>query len=140
MGVIRDRHARLVRHRAKRLRLEPTRTERELWECLRDRRLGGWKWRRQGVVGPFIVDFICLEAALAIELDGEHHSQQQVYDARRDAFLRAKGLRVLRFRNSDFLDNPSAVTNAILRACELAPLLVQRVPSPRAAARGEGQG
>jgi very-short-patch-repair endonuclease len=138
MGVIRNRHTRLVRHRAKRLRLAPTRAERELWDRLRDRRLDGWKWRRQVVVGPFIVDFLCLEAALAIELDGDHHAEQQAYDARRDAYLRARGLRILRFRNDDFLDNPSAVTDVILRACELAPLLVRCAPSPRAAARGEG--
>jgi very-short-patch-repair endonuclease len=123
MGVIRHRHTRLVRHRAKRLRLDPTRAERELWAWLRDRRLDGWKWRRQVVVGPFIVDFVCLEAALGIELDGDHHAEQHVYDARRDAYLRARGLRVLRFRNDDFLDNPAAVTNAILDACHQPPVM-----------------
>jgi very-short-patch-repair endonuclease len=130
MGVVRNRHTRLVRHRAKRLRLDSTRAERDLWDCLRDRRLDGWKWRRQVVIGPFIVDFVCLEAALGIELDGDHHADQQAYDARRDAYLRARGLRILRFRNDDFLDNPSAVTNAILDACDRLPLLTrERLPT-----------
>src|SRR5689334_4415097 len=88
----------LVQH-ARRLRTDDTRAEAHLWIALRDRRLGGWKWRRQVPRGPFIVDFYCAEAALVLEIDGGQHAEAGDYDARRTAWLAASGLRVLRFWN-----------------------------------------
>ena len=73
--------------RARELRVNKTRAEALLWHVLRDRRLGGWKWRRQVARGPFIVDFFCKEAGLIVELDGGQHSDQVDYDARRTAYL-----------------------------------------------------
>jgi very-short-patch-repair endonuclease len=93
--------SKLRRDRARRLRRDQTEAEARLWDRLRGRRLEGWKWRRQVPVGPFIVDFLCLEAAVAVELDGGIHAEQADRDARRDAYLRARGLGVLRFWNRE---------------------------------------
>lgn len=93
--------SKLRRDRARALRHGQTDAEAVLWESLRAGRLEGWKWRRQVPVGPFIVDFLCLKAALAIELDGGVHAERAAYDARRSAFLRSLGLTVLRFDNAE---------------------------------------
>ncbi len=89
--------SKLRRDRARRLRRDQTPAEARLWEALRDSRMEGWKWRRQVPVGPFIVDFLCLEAAMVVEVDGRIHVERADLDARRDAFLAKRGLQVLRF-------------------------------------------
>jgi very-short-patch-repair endonuclease len=85
---------------ARRLRREMTNAETMLWRSLRDRGLG-MKFRRKVPVGPYIADFLCKEAMLIVELDGPPHDDpdQRQHDARRDAWLRAQGWRVLRFSN-----------------------------------------
>jgi very-short-patch-repair endonuclease len=83
--------------RARTLRANQTESERRLWSELRGRRLGGWKWRRQAPVGPFIVDFYCPAARLVVELDGSQHLDQPDCDERRTRYLERGGLRVLRF-------------------------------------------
>src|SRR5471030_1643361 len=87
--------------RARNLRANQTSAEGRLWGELRGRKLGGWKWRRQAPIGPFIVDFYCPAAQLVVELDGSHHLDQQGYDARRSRFLEGQGLRVVRFPSED---------------------------------------
>lgn len=103
-------------HFARHLRTKPTEAERRLWACLRRRQLGGAKFRRQHPLGPFVCDFICLEAGLVVELDGSQHVDQDLYDARRDAFLKAKGFRVVRFWNADVLARPESVLETIFAA------------------------
>jgi hypothetical protein len=76
-----------------------------------------WKWRRQSPVGPFIVDFICLEASLVVELDGGIHAERAEYDARRDAYLKRLGLQVIRFANREVFDARDHVAWKILSAC-----------------------
>ncbi len=105
------------RDRARVLRREDTEAEARLWNALRARRLGGWRWRRQVPKGPFIVDFLCVEACLVVELDGGQHSEQAAYDARRTAYLESLGLRVIRFWNSSVLTNRDGVCDTILDAC-----------------------
>jgi len=117
MGKIVSITSKLRRDRARRLRRDQTETEARLWEVLRGGRLDGWKWRRQVTVGPFIVDFLCLEAALVVELDGGIHASQIEYDARRDAYLKRHGLRVLRFWNAQVADDLDRVSWTILSAC-----------------------
>ncbi len=117
MGKVTSVDAKLSRDRARSLRRRQTPTEERLWEALRGSRLEGWKWRRQVPVGPFIVDFICLEAALAVELDGGIHAQQVERDMRRQAYLQRRGLQVLRFWNSDVGDDLGRVLWTILSAC-----------------------
>jgi 5-methyltetrahydrofolate--homocysteine methyltransferase len=86
---------------ARELRGRETVAEDLLWRALRDRRLDGFKFRRQHPVGRFVVDFCCLERRLAIEVDGEIHASQREHDAERDAILAGGGLRVLHIPNAE---------------------------------------
>ncbi|HEY8615436.1 endonuclease domain-containing protein [Phenylobacterium sp.] len=117
MGRIRTLRDRTPRDRARALRREDTSAEARLWGALQDRRLGGWKWKRQVPISPFIVDFYCAEAQLVVELDGGHHSETEAYDARRTEWLAAQGLRVIRFWNFQVLEDRGAVCDAILDSC-----------------------
>ena len=95
-----------------RLRAEATDVERVLWAALRNRRLGGFKFRRQWTIGRYIVDFACIDAMLIIELDGGQHDPE--VDAPRTADLETAGYRVVRFWNNDVIDNRDGVLDAIL--------------------------
>ena len=99
---------------ASRLRRDMTDVERAIWAALRNRQLEGFKFRRQATVGPFVVDFLCVEAALVIELDGGQHSEEA--DRGRTEFLEGRGLSVMRFWNSDVVDNLDGVIEAIRMA------------------------
>jgi very-short-patch-repair endonuclease len=92
-----------------------TDAERRLWSVLRDRRLEGYKFRRQYPCGPFILDFACFEHRLAIEADGSQHADSG-RDARRTMWLENQGWRVIRFWNNDILMNIEGVADAILAA------------------------
>jgi very-short-patch-repair endonuclease len=102
---------------ARSLRARQTNTEGYLWAALRNRQLGGWKWRRQVGVGPFVVDFLCVEAGLVVELDGSGHAERLEHDALRTAMLNAHGLRVIRFWNHVVFEGRESVCDAILAAC-----------------------
>jgi very-short-patch-repair endonuclease len=104
------------RSRAKELRNNPTEAERILWQHLRLRQLGGYKFRRQQPLGNYIVDFVCLEKRLIIEVDGGQHSTQAAYDQQRNTWLEAQGFRVLRFWNNEILQNTEAVKELIWQA------------------------
>ena len=95
------------------LRRNATDAEAKLWQCLRNRRLGGFKFRRQATVGHHVADFLCAEKRLIVELDGGQHTSER--DAARTARLEASGYRVIRFWNNDALGNTEAVLEAILR-------------------------
>ena len=110
------RSARLLDH-ARSMRREPTRAEARLWNALRGHRLGGWKWRRQAPLGPFIADFLCNRARLIVELDGPTHADSQTYDGDRTVHLQRFGFRVLRFSNEAVLADLSGVCARILSAC-----------------------
>ena len=99
---------------ARKLRREATEAERRLWSALRDRRLGGYRFRRQYPIGPFIVDFACTKERLIIEADGGQHSDSAT-DGRRTAWLETQGWRVVRFWNNEILKNAEGVIDAILR-------------------------
>jgi very-short-patch-repair endonuclease len=110
---------------ARGLRQQSTPAERLLWAQLRDRRLGGFKFRRQRPIGAYYVDFVCLEHKLIIEVDGASHDLTVEHDARRDATLRTAGYRMLRFRNDELRGNLEGVCRAILNALE-----AKEEPSP----------
>ena len=76
-----------------------------LWKHIRQTQLAGYKFRRQHIIGPFIVDYYCPVMRLIIEIDGEIHQQQQDYDAIRDEYLRMMGYKILRFENARVLNN-----------------------------------
>jgi very-short-patch-repair endonuclease len=100
---------------ARDLRRNPTDAERALWRRLRQRQVAGLRFRRQHPLGCFILDLVCLEARLVIELDGGQHAARQEEDQGRTAWLEARGYRVLRFRNTEVLGNPEGVLEVILR-------------------------
>ncbi len=89
-----------------------------LWRHLRRRQLNGFKFRRQRTVGRYVCDFVCLEAGVIVELDGSRHVAQVPYDARRDAFLRSNGYRVLRFWNDLVFSESDGIVQTILAARE----------------------
>jgi very-short-patch-repair endonuclease len=86
---------------AKQLRRHQSAAEDLLWRELRDRRLGGWKFRRQVPIEGYIADFVCFEARLIVEVDGpvHRHPEQRLKDAERNAVLRRHGFRVIRFES-----------------------------------------
>ncbi len=110
--------------RARNLRKRSTDAESILWNLLRNRQLVGHKFRRQVPIGKYIVDFLCVAGGLIVELDGGHHKEQMSYDSERTLFLESKGYRVLRFWNSQMLEEMDAVQEAILMA------LNESTPSP----------
>lgn len=126
---------------ARRMRRTPTDAERALWQVLGNKRLAGWKWRRQQPVGRFIVDFMCFEARLIVEVDGAQHIDS-AGDAVRDQWLGAQGFRILRFFNNDVLNRRGNVADAIHAALQRADAGIEPPsthPSPRPSpARGEG--
>ncbi|WP_428682006.1 endonuclease domain-containing protein [Sphingopyxis sp.] len=108
-------YSQLTLARAKSLRHALTDQEKKLWGALRDRRLGGFKFRKQQPIGPFIADFVCQEQRLIVEVDGSQHADSES-DAARDTFLNGKGYRVLRVWNNEVTGNLSGVLTAILAA------------------------
>jgi Uncharacterized protein conserved in bacteria len=104
--------------RARKLRENQTYVEGKLWSQLRSRQLTGVKFRRQHPIGPFIVDFCCVERALIVELDGGQHAKRNAADERRTRFLERLGYRVLRFWDNDVLVNPVGVLERISEALE----------------------
>ncbi len=116
-----------MRERARALRGGMTEAEQRLWRELRGRRFEGLKFRRQKPLGHYIVDFVCLERSLVVELDGGQHAEQVVYDRQRDAWLNSQGFVVLRFWNHDVLQQ----THTVLERIRLW-LEEQERPSPPA--------
>lgn len=88
-------------------------SEQQLWKSLRKCQLSGYRFRRQMVLGRYIADFVCLEARLVIELDGNHHCGQQGYDRERDNWMQQQQFQVLRFWNHEILNNRQAVLQQI---------------------------
>lgn len=123
------------------LRRSSTDAEKRLWTLLRDRRLAGFKFRRQHPVGRYILDFFCPSAALAIEADGGRHftDEGRVRDSARTAYLEANRIRVIRFTDREILVEPLGVVDGIWRALHAAER--DRLPltpalSPRCGERG----
>jgi len=111
---------------ARLLRKQDTWAEKLLWRWLRDRRFSSYKFRRQHPFGPHILDFFCVEAWLDIELDGRQHGTpaQHLKDTERDAWLEARGIRVLRFWNSRLRREKDSIRDTIWQA------LQERSPQP----------
>jgi len=119
---------------ARALRVNSTDAERRLWYYLRDRRLSGYRFRRQALLGRFVVDFVCVRARLIVELDGEHHIDCLLEDLERTQALAQSGFRVIRFWNDEVLQRTEAVLESILEA------LIQACPHPNPLPQaGEGE-
>jgi very-short-patch-repair endonuclease len=100
---------------ARQLRKHSTRAERKLWRYLRSRSLAGFKFVRQEPIGPYVVDFVCREQRLVIEVDGGQHADNR-RDAVRDQWLVGHRYRVLRFWNNEVLGNIEGVWDTIFAA------------------------
>jgi len=101
---------------ARKLRKNLTDAEHELWRHIRNRQLFGCRFRRQAPIGKYIVDFVCFEKKLIIELDGGQHAQDQDDDHRRSEWLQSRGFKVIRFWNHDVLRQVEIVKEVIGRS------------------------
>ena len=116
---------------ARRLRAEAPGPEEVLWKQLRNRRLDGWKFRRQTPIAGFVVDFCCWEARLSIELDGAQHAAQPLADAERRRAIEANGFLEIRFTNDEVRERLQWVLTEIRRALDLARAKAPREAAPR---------
>jgi len=117
---------------ARSLRHHATDAERLLWKHLRNQCLAGYKFRRQVIIEPYIVDFVCLDAKLIVEADGGQHVEQAEDDARRTRFLNSLGYKVMRFWNDEILRDSAAVL------ARIHDFLIE-APSPRPSPGGRGR-
>ena len=122
-GEIKRLYSPQTLQKAQALRQNQTNAEGLLWHYLRNKQLGGYKFRRQQPIGPYIADFACPSEKLLIELDGGQHAEQTASDARRDKFLQEKGYRVLRFWNHEVFENCFGVLERIYAALPHHPPL-----------------
>ncbi len=106
--------------RARRLRRSSTDAERKLWHRLRSRAMVGFKFVRQEPIGPYVVDFVCRERRLIIEVDGSQHADSK-RDLVRDRWLAENNYRVLRFWNNDVMTNTDGVLESIATALKVGP-------------------
>jgi very-short-patch-repair endonuclease len=109
---------RFRRETARQLRLDQTDAEARLWRRLRHWPMDGTHFRRQVPIGPYVVDFACMAARLAIELDGSQHGEDEniLRDEARTRWLEAAGYRVIRFWNNDLISNMDGVLESIYAA------------------------
>ena len=113
------------------LRRNMTDAEQQLWRHLRLRQLGGFKFRRQHPYADYILDFVCLEARLIVEVDGGQHADRASKDQMRSQFLERAGFRVLRFWNHEVMEELESVKEAIFLALQ---------PHPHSGLPPEGEG
>ena len=116
---------------ARNLRRNQTDAEQRLWRYLRGGGLGGYKFRRQHEIPPYIVDFYCFAARLAVELDGSQHCEE--CDAARTEYLKTHGIEIVRFWDNDVLNNTAAVLETIMTSLQSRTL----TPGPSPDWRGE---
>jgi very-short-patch-repair endonuclease len=114
------------------MRNNPTEPEKRLWRSISNSQLGGFKFRRQEVIGRTIVDFFCPSAKLCVEVDGDTHADLE-RDRRRDAYLCGLGLTVLHITNPDVMSNMEGVLRVIQQA-----LGIDDSPHPNPSPEGEG--
>lgn len=105
-----------LKRRARHNRKNPTRAEREMWFRLRNRSLNGWKFRRQHVFYPYIVDFYCPEHRLIFEINGGYHDAESDYENRRFKSLEKRKFTIVSVTNEDVLNNVESVLDLITRS------------------------
>jgi len=99
--------------KARNLRKNLTDAEKKLWAVIRKRQINDLKFRRQQPIGNYIVDFVCFEKKIIIEIDGGQHNENKNYDLRRSKWLEGQGFIVIRFWNNEILENIEAVLEAL---------------------------
>ena len=114
----------------KSLRKRLTDAEKVLWKHLRAKQLQGLKFRRQEPIGKYVVDFVCYQKRIVVEVDGGQHSKESSKDEERDRWFQKEGYKVLRFWNNDVLTNTDGVLEVIMKNVS---------PSPGPSHRGRGK-
>jgi len=109
---------------AKSMRHQPTNAEALIWAALRGARMQGFKFKRQQPIGAYIVDFVCFECGLVVEIDGGQHADDVSADQLRSKWLQSQGFRVLRFWNNEVIERKNDVLESIIRA-------LREYPSPQ---------
>ena len=104
---------RISKNIARNLRKNSTEAEKILWQRLRNKQLEGFKFRRQQILGRYIVDFVNFERKLVIELDGSQHALEKERDRKRDHWLEAQGFEVLRYWNNEVFENLDGVLETV---------------------------
>ena len=124
----------------RKLRANSTAAERSFWRLIFPLRTGGYHFRKQVQLGPYYVDFACLHAGLAIEIDGTTHDADitRANDRARDEYLRSRGFRVLRFTNDDVLFNPEGVYHMLCEALRDRSTNLRASPPPQPSPQGGG--
>ena len=119
----------VLKENSLKMRNNPTQAEAIAWELLRDKKLNA-KFRRQHIIGEYIVDFINLNTGLIVEIDGGYHNlpSQTIRDAKRTDFLNNLGYTVLRFSNEEVICNPDYFLDKI--SFTLNKLKTQKPPTP----------
>jgi 2-methylaconitate isomerase len=129
--------------RARSLRQNQTDSEQRIWSKLRGRRFDGFKFRRQVPLGRYIVDFVCFDRRVILELDGGQHGEQETkkYDAERTAWLESQSFRVVRIWNHEVWEDEDAVEEFLWqRLHDMAePNAHQPLTPDPSPARGEGR-
>ncbi len=115
-----------AKDKARALRAQMTDAETLMWQQLRGRRFQGFKFRRQRPLGPYILDFVCLEAGLVIEIDGGQHAEQLAYDQARTALIESHQLTVIRFWNHEVMNDTAAVLENIWQTLQTLPPALSR--------------
>jgi very-short-patch-repair endonuclease len=123
---------------ARRLRTAMTDAERRLWSVLRCRQFKGFKFRRQAAIGRYVVDLVCFERKLIIELDGGQHNQASVrdYDGTRTDWLMSQGFHILRFWNHDVFESADSVSDVIWKTLAEVERTAAPPPSPTLPTKG----
>ncbi len=124
---------------AKTLRRNLTDAEQKLWYHLRAHRFMGRKFKRQKPLGRYVVDFICLEEKLIIELDGGQHAESVEYDQERDSWLRSEGYTVLRFWNNELMNEAESVLERIRLALKYEALSSETLSPGPSPVNGRGE-
>ncbi len=128
----------MTTERARLLRANMTDAERHLWRMLRMRQVGGFRFRRQFQIGPFIADFACPELRLIVEVDGGQHADSAA-DAMRDTWLESEGWEIVRFWNNEVLENLEGIYARLVNVISLRSQRLSR-PTPTQPSPIEGEG
>ena len=124
-AIMRRTYPEGVGHAAGVLRKKMTPAEMKLWHSLKNRRMSGYKFRRQVPYDYYILDFCCEDAKLIVEVDGNVHREQRDEDAVRDAYFASKGYRILRFSNAEVLTGIDLVLDRIRQFLGNNPILIK---------------
>ena len=100
------------------MRSHPSYAERIMWIQLRNKRLNGYKFRRQHIIGCYIVDFVCLRKKIILELDGDFHNSRKSYDAKRTRYLVEQGFKVYRMTNEKLLGSGETMFDELIEMLE----------------------